>query len=267
MCGICGYAGSASSAAPILRKMLVTMEKYRLGYESAGIATVHKGKISCLKDVGSVEKAFPLGGTWSESLLGSLGIGHVRYPSPKAPIGKSMFAHPFQSCDGKIALVDNGTIYNYMEIMRELRGHAFSSLEKRSNSLNDSEIIVHLLEEEIKKTEGNLTEAVKGTCQRLSTNSKNQFLFSFIHTDEPTKIYLVSGRDFEDKRKTAVAFKEGFGSMFASYRDKGIGNRKPIKFEALRSFVNPKLDGAEVLDYDTLAVLTSESYQIIPLTK
>jgi len=267
MCGICGYAGSASSAAPILRKMLVTMEKYRLGYESAGIATVYKAKIRCLKDVGSVEKVFPLGGVWSESLLGSIGIGHVRYPSPKAPTGKSMFAHPFQSCDGKIALVHNGTIYNCREIMRELRGHTFSSLENKSNSLNDSEIIVHVLEEKIKKTEGNLTEAVKGTYQRLSTNSKNQFLFAFIHTDEPERIYVVSGKDFEDKRKVVVAFKEGFGSMFASYRDKGIGNREPIKFEALRSFVNLELDKVEVLHYDTLAVLNSESYHIIPLTK
>ena len=267
MCGICGYVGLKHPAAPILREMLVTMEKYRLGYESAGIATLHKGKISCVKDVGSVEKVFLEGGTWSESLLGSIGIGHVRYPSPKAPTGKKMFAHPFQSCDGKIALVHNGTIYNYKEIMPELRGHTFSSLDKKSNSLNDSEIIVHLLEEEIKKTEGNLTEAVKRTCQRLSTNSKNQFLFAFIHTSEPARIHVVSGKDFEDKRKVAIAFKERFGSIFASYRDTGIENLKPIKFEALRSFVNPKLDRAEVLDYDTMAVLTSESYQLIPLTK
>ncbi len=266
MCGICGYVGVKQPAAPILRDMLVTMEEYKLGYESAGIATVHKGKIKCLKDVGSVQKVFRAGGAWSESLLGSVGIGHVRYPSPKAPIGKSKFAHPFQSCDGKITFVHNGTIYNHGKIMHELRGHVFSSWDKTGNSLNDSEVIVHLLEKEVESAKGNLIEAAKNTYQQLSGNSKNQFLFAFIHTDEPARIYLVSGKDFENKRKVAVAFKKRFGSMFASYRDKGIGNREPIKFEALRSFVNPKLDTVEVLDYDTLAVLTSESYRLIPLT-
>lgn len=265
MCGICGYVGVQQSAAPILREILVTMEKYRLGYESAGMATLNKKKIGCIKNVGSVERVFPQNGVWSKSLLGSVGIGHVRYPSPKAPVGKSMFAHPFQSCDGKIVLVHNGTIYSCMDIIRELREHDFSSWDRASNNLNDSEVIVHLLEEESKKAEGNVIQAVRKTCKRLSLNSKNQFLFAFIHTDELPKIYVISGRDFESKRKVAVAFKDGFGSMFASFRDKGIGNRGPIKFEALRSFVNPELDNVEVLDYDTLAVLTSESYQLIPL--
>jgi len=244
---------------------MATMEKYRLGYESAGIATVHNGKIMCLKNVGSVEKVFPSAGVWSESLLGSIGLGHVRYPSPKAPTGKSIFAHPFESCDGKIVLVHNGTIYDYKEIMRELKRHNFSSLDKASNSLNDSEVIVHLLEEEIGKNEGNMVEAVRKTYQRLSEDPKNQFLFAFIHLNEPAKIYVVSGKDYESTRKVAVAFKDGFGSLFASYRDQGIGNREPIKFEALKSFVNPRVDKVKVLDYNTLAVLTKESYQLIPL--
>jgi hypothetical protein len=164
-----------------------------------------------------------------------------------------------------MVLVHNGTIYNYKEIMRELQGHVFSSWDKTRNSLNDSEVIVHLLEEEIEKTGGNVIEAVGKTCRQLSRNSRNQFLFAFIHLSEPDRIYVVSGKDFESKRKVAVAFKEGLGSLFASYRDKGIGNRKPIRFEALRSFINPKLDKVEVLDYDTLAVLTNKSYQLFPL--
>jgi glucosamine 6-phosphate synthetase-like amidotransferase/phosphosugar isomerase protein len=246
--------------------MLVTLEKYRLGYESVGMATVHKKRIMCLKNVGSVDQVFPSTGAWSESLLGSIGLGHVRDPSLDAPIGKSMFAHPFLSCDSKIVLVHNGTIYNYREIMGKLKRHDFSSLDKASNRLNDSEVIVHLLEEEIKKTEENITDAVRKTCQALAENPKNQFLFAFIHISEPDKIYVVSGKDYENKRKVAVSFKKGFGSLFASYRDKGIGNRDPIKSEALRSFVNPELDKIEVLDYDMLAVLTKESYQLIPLT-
>jgi glutamine phosphoribosylpyrophosphate amidotransferase len=247
--------------------MLLIMEKYRLGYESAGMATVHKKKIICIKNVGSVEKVFPSDGAWSKSLLGSAGIGHVRYPSPKAPIGKSMFAHPFQSCDGKITLVHNGTIYNYKKIKRELQGHVFSSWDTTSNSMNDSEVIVHLLEEEIGKTEENVIDAARKTCKRLSENPKNQFLFAFIHLSQPDKIYVVSGKDFQNKRKVAVTHKDGFGSVFVSYRDKGIGNKEPIKSEALRGFVNPEADNVKVLDYDTLAVLTKESYKLIPLTR
>jgi len=265
MCGICGYAGIRQPASPILREMMAAMEKYRLGYESAGIATVHKKEIMCLKNVGQVEKVFPIGSAWSRSLLGSVGLGHVRYPSPKAPTGKSIFAHPFESCDGKIVLVHNGTIYDYAEIMSGLKSHDFSSLDKASNRLNDSEVIVHLLEEEIGKNEENMVEAVRKAYQRLSENPKNQFLFAFIHLNEPAKIYVVSGKDYESTRKVAVAFKDGFGSLFASYRDKGIGNRESIKFEALKGFVNPKLDKVEVLDYDTLALLTNKSYDHIPL--
>jgi glucosamine 6-phosphate synthetase-like amidotransferase/phosphosugar isomerase protein len=245
--------------------MLATMEKYKLGYESAGMATVDMGKIACIKDVGSVESVFPAGGIWSRSLLGSVGIGHVRDPSLEAPTGNSMFAHPFQSCDGRIILIHNGTIQDYREIKHELHGHDFSSLDATGNELNDSEVIVHLLEEKVKKAEGKIIEAIKRTCQRLSRNPRNQFLFAFIHVNEPEKIYVVSGKDFQNKRKVAVAHKDGFGSVFASYRDQGVGNREPIKFEALRGFVNPEVDNAQVLDYDTLAVLTNKSYQLIPL--
>jgi len=262
MCGICGYVSAGRSAAPILREMLSIMEKHRLGYESAGIATVHTyNKIAFMKNVGSVDKVFPAEGDWSKILLGSVGIGHVRYPSPKAPTGKSIFAHPFLSCDGKIVLVHNGTIYNYKEIVCELQGHEFTSFDKASNNLNDSEVIVHLLEEEIDKVKGNLSEALRKTCRRLSENPKNQFLFAFIHLSEPSKIYVVSGRDYENKRKVVVAHRNGVGSVFASYRDRGIDGQEPIKFAALKPSIDFKKDKFDILDYDTVAILTKNSYR------
>lgn len=265
MCGICGYASTGQSVAPVLRKMLGVMEKHHLGFESAGMATVHKGKILYRKDVGSVDKVFPVNGSWSKILLGSVGIGHVRYPSPKAPTGKSMFAHPFLSCDGKLILVHNGTIHNWEEISCELHGHQFSSLDKSSNRLNDSEVIVHLLEQEIDKAKGDITEGIKKTCTRLSENPENQFLFAFIHLNEQSKVYAVSGKDYEDKRKVAVAYKEGFGSVFASYRDKGINKREPIKFEALTPYINLESDQFEILNYDSVAILTKTGYQCFKL--
>jgi len=267
MCGICGYVSTGRSAAPVLREMLSMMEKYRLGYESAGIATVHERKIALMKNVSSVDTIFPVDGDWSKILLGSVGIGHVRYPSPKAPTGKSMFAHPFLSCDDKIILVHNGTIHNYKEIMAELKSHEFSSFDKKLNNLNDSEVIVHLLEEEIGNAKGNVTEAVRKTCERLSENSKNQFLFAFIHLGEPSKVYVVSGRDYENKRKVVVAYKEEFGSVFASYRDKGINGQEPIKFEAIKPFINFEEDKFEILGYDTVAILTKDGCRSLKMLK
>jgi glucosamine 6-phosphate synthetase-like amidotransferase/phosphosugar isomerase protein len=259
MCGICGFVSTGQPVAPVLREVLLTMEKYGLGYESAGMATVHDGKFIPMKNVGSVDAVFPVDGNWSKVLLGSVGIGHVRYPSETAPTGKSMFAHPFLSCDGKIILVHNGTIHNYQEIVCELQGHKFSSFDKKINNLNDSEVIVHLLEEEMGKEKGNVTEAVRKTCERLSKNSKNQFLFAFIHLREPSRVYVVSGKDWEQKRKVVVASRTGFGSIFASYRDNGI------KFETVKRYVNLEEDRFEVLSYDTLAILTKHDFQCILL--
>lgn len=264
MCGICGYASNGQSVAPILREMLGVMEKHRLGFESAGMATVHKGKILYRKDVGSVDKVFPVNGSWSKILLGSVGVGHVRYPSPKAPTGKSMFAHPFLSCDSKTVLVHNGTIQNWKEIACELLGHEFSSWED-SSKISDSEVIVHLLEQEIDKAKGNIIEGIKKTCRRLAENPENQFLFAFIHLNEQSKVYVVSGKDYEDKRKIVVAYKEGFGSVFASYRDKGINKHEPIKFEALKPYINLESDQFEILNYDSVAILTKTDYQYLKL--
>jgi len=267
MCGICGYVSTGQPAAPVLREMLNTMEKYRLGYESAGIATLHEGKIAFMKNAGSVDTIFPVEGDWSKILLGTVGIGHVRYPSPKAPTGKSIFAHPFLSCDGNIILVHNGTIHNHKEIMAELKGHEFSSFDKKLNNFNDSEVIVHLLEEEIGKAKGNVTEALRKTCKLLSENPKNQFLFAFIHLREPSKVYVVSGRDYENKRKVVVAYKEEFGSVFASYRDKGINGREPIKFEAIKPFIIFEENKFEILDYDTVAILTKDGCRSLKMLK
>lgn len=267
MCGICGYVSTGQPAAQVLREMLSIMEKHRLGYESAGIATVQTGKIAFMKNLGSINKVFPANGNWSRILLGSVGIGHVRYPSEIAPTGNSIFAHPFLSCDGKIVLVHNGTIFNYQDIFDELEGHEFSSLDRKINKLNDSEVIVHLLEEGMENAKGDVVEAVRKTCKRLSKNSKNQFLFAFIHLDEPSKVFVVSGKDYENKRKVAVAYRKGFGSIFASYRDRGIDGREPIKFEALKPYVNFEKGKCEILNYDNLAILTKNGYRSLKITE
>jgi len=74
MYGICGYVNNGQPVAPVLREMLSIMEKHRLdSKESCGMATVQEGKIAFMKNVGSVDSVFPLGGDWSQILLGSVG--------------------------------------------------------------------------------------------------------------------------------------------------------------------------------------------------
>ena len=262
MCGICGYVGDRQ-AAPILREMLEIMERCRLGFESAGIATIQDNEIVLMKDTGSVNEVFPAHGTWSQVLRGQIGIGHIRYPAKIAPVGKSKFAHPFYGCDKRIALIHNGVIYNYEEIWRELRHHEFSSFDEEHNKINDTEVIVHLLEDEIVNSNGNIPKAVSKTCERLSGNPQNMYLIAFLFLPQPSKIYVVSGRG--NGRKVVVANKRGFGSLFTSYRDYGIEGRETLGFEAIKPYIDLNQDKFDVLPFNTLAILTEDDYNCISI--
>ncbi len=149
MCGIVGYIGRRE-ATPLLIQGLKRLE-YR-GYDSFGIATV-----------GSDIDVFKKQGRISDSeagavvLHGSVGIGHTRWATHGEPNDTN--AHPHTDCAGRLALVHNGVIENYIELKRQLveRGHTF-----RSDT--DTEVIVHLLEENFT---GDLLEAVKKTVPLL----------------------------------------------------------------------------------------------------
>ncbi|MDN7025040.1 glutamine--fructose-6-phosphate transaminase (isomerizing) [Methanoculleus sp. FWC-SCC1] len=149
MCGIVGYIGRRE-ATPLLIQGLKRLE-YR-GYDSFGIATV-----------GSEIDVFKKQGRISESeagtvvLGGSVGIGHTRWATHGEPNDSN--AHPHTDCTGRLALVHNGVIENYIELKKQLleRGHIF-------RSETDTEVIVHLLEENFT---GDLLEAVKKTVPLL----------------------------------------------------------------------------------------------------
>jgi len=151
VCGIIGYIGRRE-AAPLIVEGLKKLE-YR-GYDSFGVATLgtdislakHQGRIS--------EKA----GT-AARLKGKIGIGHTRWATHGIPNDSN--AHPHTDCSGKIAVVHNGIIENYADLKRHLlsRGHIF-----RSDT--DTEVIVHLVEEEYaKKTD--LLIAVQAVIPKL----------------------------------------------------------------------------------------------------
>ncbi len=139
MCGIVGYIGS-QEATPIVLDGLRRLE-YR-GYDSAGIATHHDGKIEIRRAQG---KLINLENVLRERpVKGSCGIGHTRWATHGRP--SEINAHPHNA--GGIVVVHNGIIENYLMLKERLRkqGHTFSSE-------TDTEIIAHLVDEHYKTTQ------------------------------------------------------------------------------------------------------------------
>jgi len=139
MCGIIGYVGP-DNASEYLFKGLVNLE-YR-GYDSAGIAVLNHSGIECRKAAGKIAEINKKLNFLN--LEGSIGIAHTRWATHGRVCDEN--AHPHLDCSGKIAIVHNGIIENYDELKAELmlRGHRF-------RSETDSEVVAHLIEEEIKK--------------------------------------------------------------------------------------------------------------------
>src|SRR3989338_8297459 len=130
MCGIIGYEGKRG-AFGILLTGLKRLE-YR-GYDSWGIALRSNPQIHLTRRVGKVGDA-----TDEAPLPSTMGIAHTRWATHGGITEAN--AHPHISCDKKIAVIHNGIIENYQELIRELAAHTFSSE-------TDTEVIPHLIEE------------------------------------------------------------------------------------------------------------------------
>lgn len=152
MCGIVGYLGSQDPKKVIvdgLKKL-----EYR-GYDSAGIAVLHHGVTKRIRAEGKLKNLEDK--LVSENFDGHLGIGHTRWATHGAPNEKN--AHPHQV--GEISLVHNGIIENYLDIRKELLARG---AEIKSDT--DSELVAHLINEEIQKS-NNLLNAVQKTLGKL----------------------------------------------------------------------------------------------------
>lgn len=170
MCGIFGCI--CENVLKILLDGLKRLE-YR-GYDSVGIALIDNENLLIKKDKGKIEdfiKNLDL-----KSLSGSIGIGHTRWATHGAPSKEN--AHPHLDCSGKIAIVHNGVLENFLKLREELieRGHKF-------NSNTDSEIIAHFIEEFV-ESGLSLKEAFKKTVEII----KGSIACAVISTLEPNKI-------------------------------------------------------------------------------
>ncbi len=175
MCGIVGYVGK-KSVVPIILEGLRRLE-YR-GYDSAGIAVAGTAGLEICRAEGklrNLEDALQ-----QKPLHGSYGIGHTRWATHGRPTEEN--AHPHRDCTGKIVVVHNGIVENYLSLKKKLieEGHKFTTE-------TDTEIIAHLVEKYSQPENGrrsSLEIAVRQTVKQLT----GVFALAVISTDEPNKI-------------------------------------------------------------------------------
>lgn len=147
MCGIVGYYGKDEAAEKIYRGLKKL--EYR-GYDSAGIATAGNPTIKVEKAVGEVDEVS------NPEIDGTSGIGHTRWATHGGVTEEN--AHPHVSHEEKVAVVHNGIIENYQELKNQL--------DVDFKSETDTEVIPHLLEQELEKNE-QLEEAVRKVMEQL----------------------------------------------------------------------------------------------------
>ncbi|HXR99770.1 MAG TPA: glutamine--fructose-6-phosphate transaminase (isomerizing) [Pyrinomonadaceae bacterium] len=175
MCGIVGYVGN-KQVVPLIIDGLRKLE-YR-GYDSAGIAVVNEehdleirraeGKLRNLEET---IRLSPLDGTY--------GIGHTRWATHGRPTEEN--AHPHRDCTGRVVVVHNGIIENYLQLKERLRKSDHHFVTE-----TDTEIMAHLIEEHLKK-DSSFEQAVRLAVAEL----RGIFALSIINADEPDTIIAV----------------------------------------------------------------------------
>jgi glucosamine--fructose-6-phosphate aminotransferase (isomerizing) len=171
MCGIVGYIGGRD-ATPILLDGLKRLE-YR-GYDSAGLAVLANGRIEVRRDAGKLSRLVEL--VDRSPVSGSPGIGHTRWATHGAPSARN--AHPHLSANGRVVIVHNGIVENFLELRDELAAEGVNF-----QSDTDTETIVQLVERH--QAAGlDLVEAARRTFQQIQ-GAHGIVLMS---ADEPDKI-------------------------------------------------------------------------------
>src|SRR5215510_9474416 len=172
MCGIVGYVGQ-KSVVPVIIEGLRKLE-YR-GYDSAGIAVAGNGDglqvrraEGKLRNLEEVIRTKPLEGTY--------GVGHTRWATHGRPTEEN--AHPHRDCTGRVVVVHNGIIENYLQLKDELR-----KKDHRFVTETDTEIVAHLIEEHLKNG-ATFEAAVRQTVKEL----RGIFALSMLSADEPDTI-------------------------------------------------------------------------------
>src|SRR3982075_492842 len=176
MCGIIGYIGP-KEVVPVLIDGLRRLE-YR-GYDSAGVAVVHNGAIDLRRRAGKLQTPEDVIG--ADPITGDYGVGHTRWATHGRPTEEN--AHPHRDCTGKIVVVHNRIIDNYLDLKLELQkqGHTFVTE-------TDTEIVAHLVERETKD------DGLENAVRRALMLMRGLFALVLISADDPEKIVTVRNR-------------------------------------------------------------------------
>ena len=232
MCGIVGYVGN-KQVVPLIIDGLRKLE-YR-GYDSAGIAVVDEdNSLSIRRAEGklrNLEEAIRL-----KPLDGNYGIGHTRWATHGRPTEEN--AHPHRDCSGRIVVVHNGIIENYLALKEMLRekGHEFKTE-------TDTEIVAHLIEEYQKEGKG-FEEAVREAAAQL----RGIFALSIISADEPDMIIAV-------REGPPVVIGLGDGEFFvASDIPAILQHTRDVFYLGEREIAVLTKDSVRVTDFDGNAV-------------
>ena len=222
MCGIVGYVGPRT-ALPLLMDGLRRLE-YR-GYDSAGVAVEKSGALTVLRAEGKLDNLATTVST--HPIEGTTGIGHTRWATHGRPTEQN--AHPHVDCSGATAVIHNGIIENFAELKEPLiaGGHHFSSD-------TDTEVVVHLLEDELKKG-ASLEVAAGAVLPRL----EGAAALVFISSQDPGKIVAA-------RISNAGGVIIGYGE-----NENFIASDAPALLEHTRS--------VSFLDHGEMAVVTAKS--------
>ena len=235
MCGIVGYVGP-KKVVPVIIEGLRRLE-YR-GYDSAGIAV---GSPTAPRSRCAARRAsWPTWKRCSSSILSTarFGIGHTRWATHGRPTEEN--AHPHRDCTGRIVVVHNGIVENYLDLKRELiaQGHKFVTE-------TDTEIIAHLIEQVQKEAEAagqpiSLEDAVRRAVKRLT----GAFALGVLSAAEPDKIVVA-------RFGPPVIIGVGEGESFVASDVPGVlHHTRNIYFLADGDMAILTLAGVELTDFD-----------------
>jgi glutamine---fructose-6-phosphate transaminase (isomerizing) len=173
MCGIIGYIGP-KPVVPLLIEGLRRLE-YR-GYDSAGVALVDNGAVTIRRSAGKLINLEAV--IADHPVEGLYGLGHTRWATHGRPTEEN--AHPHRDCTGRIVVVHNGIIENYLELKTELQaqGHRFVTE-------TDTEVVAHLVEREWKG------DGLEHAVRRAMGAMRGLFALVLLSADDPEKLVAV----------------------------------------------------------------------------
>ena len=226
MCGIIGYIG-AKPALPVILDGLRRLE-YR-GYDSAGVALVRDGALERRRAAGKLARLEAALGL--QPVDGDYGIGHTRWATHGRPSEEN--AHPHVDCCGRLVVVHNGIIENYLDLKRELQrdGHAFASE-------TDTETVAHLIEREWRD------DGLAAAVRRALTALRGLFALVVVAVDDPGTIVAA-------RSGPPIVVGMGDGEyLVASDIQAVLSHTRDVVFLGNREMVVVRRDGATFTDFD-----------------